>query len=407
MDLDERREHRSRVVVTGVGAMSAFGEGAPALRQGVVAGACALRELSLFDPSPYRSRIVGEVPPFEPPLPRRMLGHTSRADHLGVAAAREAVTGARLSAEHLRDAAVIHGTGTGGALLLEEYIRLQTSGVKKPPRSLLVPHQPATTTDLVAQELRAFGPRVTLMTACSSSAAAIGYAADLIRLGLAKVAIAGGTESLCRLTLAGFTALRALDPEPCRPFDARRAGLNLGEGSGMLVLEERAHALRRGVPILAEFAGYGVSSDAHHLTAPDPTGEGASRAMLHAMEDADLSPSDIDYVNAHGTGTQHNDPAETAAIKRTFGHRARTIPISSSKAMFGHTLGAAGALEAIVCIIALNESVVPPTLRLEQPDPACDLDYVPCTPRKSPLTHVLSNSFAFGGNNVALIFSKA
>jgi 3-oxoacyl-[acyl-carrier-protein] synthase II len=398
---------RRRVVVTGVGAMSAFGPGHEALRRGLHGGARAIRELSLFDATPFRSRLAGEVPAFEAPFPRRVVARASRSDLLGLCAAAEAVKSAGLPPGALAGAAVIHGTGAGGAHLLEAYLaRTLERGPGKAPPSWLVPHQPSTTTDLIATEAGAFGPRTTLMTACSSSATAIGYAADLIRLGRADVALAGGTESLCRLTYAGFSSLRALDPAPCRPFDAERAGLTLGEGSALLVLEGLDHARRRGARILAEARGYGVSADAHHLTAPDPTGDGACRAMRDALRDAGLAPADIDYVNAHGTATQYNDPVETTAIKKAFGEHAAKLAISSTKAMFGHTLGAAGALEAAVCIVALEDDLVPPTLGLGRPDPACDLDYVPGVARRQRLRYVLSNSFAFGGNNTSLVFGR-
>jgi 3-oxoacyl-[acyl-carrier-protein] synthase II len=399
---------RRRVVVTGVGAMCAFGAGHDALRRGLHGGARALREVTLFDPAPFRSRLAGEVPAFEAPFRRRVVRRASRADLLGLCAAREAVHAAGLPPGALAAAAVVHGTGSGGAHLLEAYVdRTLAPGAPRPPRTWLAPHQPATTTDLVATELGAFGPRTTLMTACSSSATAIGYAADLIRLGRAAVALAGGTEALCRLTYAGFSSLRALDPHPCRPFDAERAGLSLGEGSALLALEDLDHARRRGARVLAEVCGYGVSADAHHLTAPDPTGDGACRAMRAALRDAGLAPSDIDYVNAHGTATQYNDSVETTAIKKAFGEHAGRLAISSTKAMFGHTLGAAGALEAAVCIVALEDDLVPPTLGLVQPDPACDLDFVPgAVGRRQRLRYVLSNSFAFGGNNTSLVLGR-
>jgi 3-oxoacyl-[acyl-carrier-protein] synthase II len=348
------------------------------------------------------------VPPFEAPFPRRVVRRASRADLLGLCAAREAVAAAGLAPADLATAAVVHGTGAGGAQLLERYVaRTLARGLDRAPPSWLVPQQPATTTDLIANELGAFGPRTTLMTACSSSATALGYGADLIRLGRADVVIAGGTEALCRLTFGGFSALRVLDPSPCRPFDAARAGLNLGEGSALLVLEGLDHARRRGARVQAELCGYGVSADAHHLTAPDPTGGGPARAMRAALADAGVPPEAVDYVNAHGTATAHNDPVETAALHAAFGAHAAALLVSSTKAMFGHTLGAAGALEAVVATVALEDGLVPPTLGLERADPACDLDYVAGAPRRRPLRHVLSSSFAFGGHNTCLLFGNA
>jgi 3-oxoacyl-[acyl-carrier-protein] synthase II len=398
---------RRRVVVTGVGVLSAFGLGCDALRAGLRGGARALREVTLFDATPFRSRIAGEVPAFEAPLTGLARRRASRADRLGVAAAAEAVAAAGLTRAALHGAAVVHGTGAGGAHLLEEYVaRLAATGERAALASLLVPHQPATTTDVIAATFGAHGPRTTLMTACSSSATAIGYAGDLIRCGRAMVALAGGTEPLCRLTFAGFSALRAMSPEPCRPFDAERSGLTLGEGSATLVLEDLDHARARGARVLAELCGYGVSADAHHLTAPDPEGDGAARAMRDALRDAALPETAIDYVNAHGTATQYNDPVETLALKAVFGDHARRLMVSSTKAMTGHALGAAGALEAAICVFALEDRVVPPTLGLVTPDPACDLDYVPGVARERALHYALSNSFGFGGNNTALVFGR-
>jgi 3-oxoacyl-[acyl-carrier-protein] synthase II len=399
--------NRPRVAVTGLGVVSAFGPDCAALRRGLRAGVRPLREVTLFDPTPYRSRVAGEVPAFESPLTGLARRRASRADHLGVLAATEAITMAGLAASDLIGAAVIHGTGAGGAHLLEVYLEQLAGGNERAARaSLLVPHQPATTTDLIASTLGAHGPRLSLMTACSSSATAIGYAGDLIRCGRVHVALAGGTEPLSRLTFAGFSALRAMDPQPCRPFDAARNGLTLGEGSATLVLEDLAHAQARGARVLAEVCGYGVSADAHHMTAPDPEGNGAARAMADALADAGLAPEVIDYVNAHGTATRYNDPVETLALKRIFGDHARRLMVSSTKAMTGHTLGAAGAIEAAVCVIALTDGLVPPTLGLTNPDPACDLDYVPGTARAGAIRFALSNSFGFGGNNTAVVLGR-
>jgi 3-oxoacyl-[acyl-carrier-protein] synthase II len=229
---------------------------------------------------------------------------------------------------------------------------------------------------------------------------------DLIRAGRARCVLAGGTEALCRLTFGGFTALRAMDDRPCRPFHAERKGLTLGDGAAMLVLEEQERARARGVRPYAELAGYGVSADAHHLTAPPPDGRGAVAAMRAALRDAGVAAEQVQYINAHGTATLHNDPVEVAAIRATFGAHADRVAVSSTKAMTGHALGAAGALEATVCALAIREELVPPTLRLDRPDPACDLDLVPDTARRAELDVVLSNSFAFGGNNTTLVLRR-
>ncbi len=257
----------------------------------------------------------------------------------------------------------------------------------------------------MARAFRIGGPRTTIMTACSSSATAIGYAADCIRLGKSAVAIAGGAEGLCRLTYAGFSSLRAMSVEPCRPFDAERSGLTLGEGAAVMVLESLDHACARGATVLAQFAGYGISADGYHMTAPHPEGDGAARAMLAALDDAGLSAETIDYINAHGTATPHNDAAEARAIAKVFGTRA--IPISSTKSMVGHTLGAAGAIEACASVIALAEGFLPPTANLRKVDSAFELDIIGPSAREQRPRFVLSNSFAFGGNNTALIFARS
>jgi 3-oxoacyl-[acyl-carrier-protein] synthase II len=243
-------------------------------------------------------------------------------------------------------------------------------------------------------------------TACSSGANALGIAADWIRAGRSAVVLCGGTDSLCHMTYAGFNALQALDRVACRPFDRERAGLTLGEGAALFVLEAWERARQRGAPILAEFVSYGVSGDAHHLTQPRPDGTGAILAIRRALEEGGIAAEAIDYVNAHGTGTPLNDVMETRALKAVFGARAYALPISSTKSMIGHCLGAAGAIEALASVLALREGFVPPTATLEHPDPECDLDYVPKTSRSAALRTVLSNSYGFGGNNTSLILRR-
>jgi 3-oxoacyl-[acyl-carrier-protein] synthase II len=250
------------------------------------------------------------------------------------------------------------------------------------------------------------GPKTTFMTACSSGATAIGYARDLIRLGAAEVMVCGGTEPLCRITYSAFNALQAVDPDYCKPFDRHRRGLTLGEGAGILILESLDHARRRGAGIYAEVLGCGISCDANHMTAPDPEAAGAVSAMTAALADAGIPPADVDYINAHGTATPANDRMEIRGIKTVFGARARRIPVSSTKSMIGHTLGAAGAIEAVACMLAIEHQFIPPTIHHETPDVDCDLDVVPGKARTAQVNTVLSNSFAFGGNNTALLFGR-
>jgi 3-oxoacyl-[acyl-carrier-protein] synthase II len=299
---------------------------------------------------------------------------------------------------------VVMGTTTGGMATGEELYRATVqlrrrrqflAGWSETPVS--VP------TDDVANVFACYGPRLTVSTACSSGANALGIAADWIRCGRAEAVVCGGTDSLCQMTYSGFNALQALDREPCRPFDKRRAGLTLGEGAAVLVFEHWERAQRRGARILGEFVSYGVSADAHHLTQPRPDGAGAVLATQRALQQGGVAIEDIDYINAHGTGTALNDVVETRAIKSVFGPRAYRIPVTSTKSMVGHCLGAAGAIEALASLLAVRHSFVPPTATLEEPDPECDLDYVPKTSRPQTLRTVLSNSYGFGGNNTSLI----
>lgn len=395
--------HR-RVAVTGIGVVSALGPDCESFADGLRAGRSGIRPLTLFDTAGFRATLAAQAPEPAPSLPADKLLTASRPDKFGLQAALEAVAHAGLDARALGGAAVVFGTGTGGLTTTEEFVRAGDG-----PASLLLPHQPASVSDLVARHLGARGPRTTIMTACSSSATAIGYAADRIRLGHVDVALAGGAEGLTRLTYAGFGCLRATAPgdEPCRPFDAERKGLTLGEGAAVLVLEELERARARGATVLAIVAGWGITADAHHMTAPHPEGDGAARAIQMALDDAKLPADAVGYVNAHGTGTPHNDAAETLAIKRVLGARAPSVPVSSIKSMVGHTLGAAGAIEAAASVLTLARGFVPPTVHLRTPDPAFGLDYVPGAARELAVDVVLSNSFAFGGNNTALLFARS
>ena len=395
-----------RVVVTGMGAVTAFGHGIDLLDRGLREARSAIGALTLFDPRGFRTSWAAQAP--NPLFDETTFPHTSRPDRFGLEAAGEAINQAGLKSAQLAEAACVFGTGTGGAPETERYITawLEGDAARCDPQ-LLVGHQPCSVTDVTAAHWGCGGPRSTIMTACSSSATALGHAADLIRLGRADVALAGGAEGLCRLTFAGFNALRALSPDPCRPFDAERKGITLGEGGAVLVLEEEQHARKRGAAILGVLAGYGTSADAHHMTAPHPEGDGAARAMQAALQDARLSPDAIGYINAHGTGTTHNDLAEARAIERVFGAHARHIPVSSTKSLVGHTLGAAGALEAIISLLALAGGYLPPTAHLTNPDPAINLDLIIGAPRQTRVDAVLSSSFAFGGNNTVLVFTRA
>jgi 3-oxoacyl-[acyl-carrier-protein] synthase II len=385
--------------------VSALGPDVAAFRAGLQAGRTGIRVVTLFDTDGVRTHLGAqcEVPALE--LDASLQHNVSRPDLFGLAAAYEAVRDSGLTPAQLDRAALMMGTGAGGAQNTEDFIVDRRAG-KEPEAARLVPHQSSSVTDLIGRAFAIHGPRSTIMTACSSSATAIGYAGDRIRLGHCDVALAGGAEGLCRLTYLGFNALRATSPEPCRPFDRDRKGLNLGEGGAVLVLEELEHARARGAHVYAILAGYGITADAHHMTAPHPEGDGAARAMRDALRDAQLSPEQIGYVNAHGTATPHNDAAESLAIRRVFGAHADALCVSSIKAMVGHTLGAAGAIEAVASCLTLDDGFIPPTVNLETPDPAFGLDFVPGSARSVQVDALLSSSFAFGGNNTSLAFVR-
>ena len=396
-----------RVVISGIGVISALGPDRAALLAALREGRSGIGPLTLFS-TPREHAWAGQAPTPAPPARLGPFRRCSRADLLALQAGAAALADAGLDEKELPpDSAVLVGVGSGGAHRVEDYLtRLARSDEAHAPASWLVAHQPAVSADVLANRLGLRGPRWTVMTACSSSATALGMGLDLIRSGRSSCVLAGGTEALCRLTFGGFSALRAMDDQPCRPFHAERKGLTLGDGAAMLVLEDLTRARARGARSYAELAGYGVSADAHHLTAPPPDGRGAVAAMRAAMRDASVVPEQVQYINAHGTATLHNDPVEVAAIRATFGAHADRVAVSSTKAMTGHTLGAAGAIEATVCALAIRENLVPPTLRLDRADPACDLDLVPHTTRHAELAVVLSNSFAFGGNNTTLVLRR-
>jgi 3-oxoacyl-[acyl-carrier-protein] synthase II len=398
-----------RVVVTGIGAVTSIGSNVEDFWRSLLAGECGIRELTLFDPASYRTRTaaqVTEIPDafLSPQQKRRM----SRADRMGLAAAREAIaqSGLDLSREDPTRVGVILGGGTSGLIDSEAFYQLHLNGKKGRP-SRVLNHLPDAITDRIAQYFGAEGLKSTITTACSSSANAMGYAHDAIAAGYADVMLTGGSDVLARLTYAGFNSLRSVDPDPCRPFDRERKGLSIGEAAGILVFEEQGRAMRRGAPILAEFLGYGVTSDAHHMTAPDPSGAAGGRTIRAALESAGVNRDEIDYINAHGTATPQNDSAETAAIKAALGDRSRQIPISSIKSMIGHCLCASGAIEGVATVLTIRDNKIPPTIHYASPDPTCDLDYVPNEARDADVAVALSNSFAFGGNSSVVVFGRA
>jgi 3-oxoacyl-[acyl-carrier-protein] synthase II len=401
-----------------MGAVSPLGLDVPALWQGIREARSGIGPITLCDASNLDSRIAGEVRGFDPYnyMDRKEVRRNDRFIHLAIAAATEALRTAELSItrENADAIGVIIGSGIGGITTLAEgVVTLQERGPSRISPFLV----PAMITNMAAGQVSMMfglkGPNYCPTSACASGAHAIGEAAEIIRRGWAVAMVAGGSEApITPIGIASFASAKAIstrndDPVGAsRPFDADRDGFVLAEGGAVLVLEDLEFARARGARILAELVGYGLSADAYHITQPAPGGEGALRSMRAALQHAGLSPDDIDYINAHGTSTPAGDIAETEAIKRLLGERAYRVPVSSSKSQFGHLLGAAGAIEAIVSILAIQEGLLPPTINYTTPDPQCDLDYVPNTPRPARIDVVLSNSFGFGGHNVSLIFRR-
>jgi beta-ketoacyl-acyl-carrier-protein synthase II len=415
--LDERG--RPRVVVTGLGAMTPVGKSPGESWQNVLAGNSGIGQISLFDASEFPVSIAAEVKDFDPAdyMDFKEARRMARCSQLTVAAAQQALADADL-AGGLPDAertGVLVGTGMGGFERADEGMRaFREKGLARVNPFGLVSALPNMPSHYVSLLSGALGPNNTVVSACATGTQAIGEAAELIRRGAADIVISGGTEGLVHVgTLAGFLAMRALSvryndtPEKaCRPFDRDRDGFTLGEGAAILVLERLESALARGARIYAEVLGHASSSDAFHVASPDPRGEGAVRAMRWALQDAAVGPGEVDYINAHGTGTIINDATETLAIKTLFGEQAYNIPVSSTKSVTAHGMGAAGAMEAMFCVQALNDGVIPPTWNYETPDPACDLDYVPNAPRPADLKVVMSNSFGLGGQNACVVLGK-
>jgi 3-oxoacyl-[acyl-carrier-protein] synthase II len=399
------------VVVTGLGTVNALGSSVAEFAAALRAGTCAIGPLTIFDTTGFRSRIAAEVKDDAPPagLPSALRRRASRSDVFALRAVAEALADSGLpdGVAPERIGLALGGT-TGGMLRGEACLRRRGAGVitRYAPDPILGSPISASA-DVVAHVFGLRGPRLSLSTACSSSANALGMAMDWIRLGRADVVVTGGTESLCRMTFAGFNALHALSLEPCRPFDRRRSGLSLGEGAAIMIVESAERASRRGARVHAELIAYGNSADAHHLTAPHPDGTGAILAMRRALARAGVGAEQIDYINAHGTGTPLNDTIEATAIRAVFGDAATRLAVSSTKAALGHTLGAAGAIEALATIIALRDGFLPPTVNLEEPDPACGLDLVPGSSRPAVLRYALSNSYGFGGNNTSMVLGRA
>ena len=407
-----------RVVVTGLGAITPIGNSVEDYLLGLQSGTNGVGPITLFDASSHACRFGAEVKNLDPTgkLEPKESKRWDRFSKFGVIAAKEALqdAGLTINDSNASRIGVIIGSGVGGLLTMETQAQvLNTKGANRVSPFTVPMMIPNMATGLAAIALGAKGPSSAVATACAAGSNAIGDAFRILQLGKADAMICGGAEaSITPLGVAGFASAKALsfrndDPSTAsRPFDSQRDGFVIGEGSGVLVLETLKSAELRGATIYAEIVGYGTTCDAHHITSPTPGGLGGAQAMRLALEDSKLNQDSIDYVNAHGTSTQANDSNETAAIKSALGERAHQIPISSTKSMTGHLLGGSGGIEAVACVLSLKHNFVPPTINYSNPDPACDLDYVPNTARTKKSTVVLSNSFGFGGHNVCLAFRK-
>jgi len=416
----ERGERR--VVITGMGAITPLGNDVPSFWAGLMAARSGIRRIESFDPVNLPVKIAGEIQGFDAAevMPRKEIRRNDRYVHYAWATAAEALADAGLDnplpTEELSErTGVIIGSGIGGInTMIRDIIEAHTEGVDRIGPFLVTAMIPDMAAGYVAIYANARGPNYATVSACSSSNHAIGDALALIRRGDADVMIAGGAEAgIGEIPVGAFAAMRALstkrndEPERAsRPFDADRDGFVMADGAGVLVLEAQEHALARGAAIHAEVVGYAATDDASHITLPAPGGRGAAASMRLALADAGLGTDGIDYINAHGTSTMPNDSSETAAIKTVFGERAYAIPVSSTKSMTGHLLGAGGGIEAIACVRAIEEGCLPPTINYENPDPECDLDYVPNAARRAEIRTAMSNSFGFGGHNATLIFQR-
>ncbi len=407
-----------RIVVTGMGLITPLGIGVEKTWNNLIQGKSGIRKITHFDPSSFQTQIAGEVDGFNPEnyIEVKEIKKMDRFIHFAVAAATMAVEDSRLKInEHNAErVGVIVGAGIGGLPAIE---RQHFVLINKGPKRMTPFFVPMSIINLAAGQISiisgAKGPNSAPVTACASGSHAIGDAFEVIKRGDADVMIAGGTESVISpMGIGGFNSMKALstrndEPEKAsRPFDRDRDGFVMGEGAGILILEELTHAIKRDANIYAEVIGYGMTGDAYHITSPSINGEGAARCMALALKDAGIRPSSVDYINAHGTSTKHGDELETIAIKTVFKEHAYKVAISSTKSMTGHLLGAAGGVEAIVCVLSITNNIIPPTINLDNPDSECDLNYIPNTSSKAEVRYSLSNSFGFGGTNACLLFQK-
>ena len=401
----------NRVVITGLGVVAANGTGKDEFWRAITEGVSGVKEVSSFDTSSLQSRMAAEVTDFDPEhyVKRQRAEKMGRASQLAIAASRLALEdgGVELGGIDAERAGIVVGTTQGEGrdfeLALDTWFedgadKLTAEGIHRANHANIVKN--------IASEFEMFGPSLIVATACSAGNYAVGYGGDLIRLGRADFVLAGGVEPFSRIPFIGFNRLGAIAPELCQPFDLNRKGAIFGEGAGFLVMESLEHALKRGAQIYAEFRGYALSCDAYHPTAPDPAGRQASRMIRQALRFSGLEPEQVDYISAHGTGTKANDRVESKVITEVFEENARHIPVSSIKSMIGHSMGAAAAIEAVCCVLAIQRGVVPPTINHFEKDPNCNVDLVANVAREKRVDVAINNSFAFGGNNACTVFSQ-
>ncbi len=409
---------KRRVVVTGVGLITPLGIGVDASWKGLIEGRSGIRRITHFDPSVFVTQIAGEIEGFKPEdyIEPKEVKKMDRFIHLAYAASDMAMkdSGLKVTEANAENVGVIIGSGMGGLPAIEHYHSVL---LEKGPRRITPFFIPMLIINLASGQVSikfgAKGPNSAVATACATGSHAVGDAFKIIQRGDADAMIAGGSESVVTpLGIGGFNAMKALstrnnEPEKAsRPFDRDRDGFVMGEGAGIMVLESLDSARARGSKIQAEIVGYGMTADAYHITSPAPEGEGAARCMSLTLKDSGINPSEIDYINAHGTSTKYGDELETSAIKTVFQEHAYKVAVSSTKSMTGHLLGAAGGVEAVICVLTMRDNIVPPTINLDNPDPQCDLDYVPNKARKMEVNCVMSNSFGFGGTNACLVFKR-
>lgn len=409
---------RRRVVITGVGMVTPLGTGTEKSWKGIIEGRSGVRRITHFDPADIPCQIAAEVPDFEADsfIEAKEQKKMDRFIHLGLAAAVMAMedSGLKITAENSERVGVIVGSGMGGLPAVEHYTKLLNERGHRKISPFFIP---MTIINLAAGQISirfgAKGPNSAVATACASGTHSIGEAFRLVQSGVADAMIAGGAEAtITPLAIGGFAAMKALsrrnhEPEKAsRPFDKDRDGFVMGEGAGMLILEELEHAVKRGARIYSEINGYGMTSDAYHISSPSPDGDGAARCMRNALKDSGINPDEVNYINAHGTSTKYGDELETVAIKNVFGQHAYKLCVSSTKSMTGHLLGASGGVEGAICALSIFNGIVPPTINLEEPDPECDLDYVPNSSRPLDINVAISNSFGFGGTNACIVLKK-